>query len=192
MTLKYLNRILLEEASAFIEHLPNKCVDLVLTDPPYNLLEDEIEYYHSEFQRISCHGIIVFMPPENPWVFPSDQYLFWEKEHSTKNTAKSYARYMEQIFVYDTDVWNIERHWSNYGNVFHDLVDTTQVSPHRKPPSLIERLILNHTTPGMIVFDPFAGSCIVAEVCMKTGRNFICLENDEYIHDMVTKQLRIF
>src|SRR3990167_427775 len=83
MTLKYLNRILLEEASAFIEHLPNKCVDLVLTDPPYNLLEDEIEYYHLEFQRISCHGIIVFMPPENPWVFPSDQYLFWEKEHST-------------------------------------------------------------------------------------------------------------
>lgn len=180
-----INQIAHGNAEDILQSFPDKSVDLILTDPMYDLSEQWISYYHEEFLRISRHGIIIFMPPENPWVWPASQYLFWEKEHSTKNTAKNYARYMEEIFLYSTDVWNTDRHWSNYGNVFHDLVDDTSISPYRKPPSLIERLILNHTNPGMLLLDPFAGSCVVADVCKKVGRNYICIENDFVIYQKV-------
>lgn len=72
--------------------------------------------------------------------------------------------------------WNCNRHWSQYTNVFMDLVDDAKKHPYRKPPSLIERLILNHTNEGDTILDPFAGSGVVKEVCMKLGRNSISIE----------------
>ena len=54
-------------------------VDLILTDPPYDLdLLNQLDL-QKEFLRISRGGVIVFCPPENPWVTPADQYLFWIK-----------------------------------------------------------------------------------------------------------------
>ena len=128
---------------------------------------------------MSSGVIIVFMPPKNPWVRDADQILFWAKPISTKNTSKNYSNFVEQIFVYGRNVWNNERHWSNYVNIFVDRVDTVEVHPYRKPPSLIERLILNHTKEGDWVFDPFCGSGVVPELCKKLGRNCVAFEKEE-------------
>ena len=144
--------------------------DLVLTDPPYNLDQDKKEWLHAQFVRISRAGAIVFSPPENPWIFPADQYLFWIKPISTKNTSRRYSRFVEMIFLYGDLKWDATRHWSQYTNVFTDLVDAKGKHPHRKPPSLVERLILNHTSIGDTVLDPFAGSGVVGEVAQRLQR----------------------
>lgn len=144
--------------------------DLVLTDPPYNLTQDLKWWLHKEFLRISRTGVIVFSPPENPWIQPASQYLFWIKPISTKNTSKRYSRFVEMIFLYGDLKWDATRHWSQYTNVFTDLVDKKNVHPFRKPPSMIERLILNHTDPGDSVLDPFAGSGTLDEVATRTYR----------------------
>jgi len=150
---------------------------LILTDVPYDLKQEQKEFLHSKFTRIApC--VIIFSPPENQWLHPADQYLFWVKPISTKNTSKSYSRFVEMIFIYGRSTWNWDRHWSQYTNVFTDLVDDAAHHTYRKPPSLIERLIRNHTNPGDTVFDPFAGSGVVADVCMKLGRNSYSIERD--------------
>ena len=166
------------------EELPKimpKSVQCILTDVPYDLKQDEKEFLHSWFKLI-CHGtILVFSPPENPWIFPADQYLFWIKPISTKNTSKSYSRFVEMIFVYETEksIWNYKRHWSQYTNVFMDLVDDNVIHQYRKPPSLIERLIRNHTNPGDFILDPFAGSGVVYDVGRRLDREVIAIEKDE-------------
>jgi len=158
--------------------LPEQYADLILTDPPYNLKSEEKYFLHQQFLRICKGAIIVFMPPENQWIQPASQYLFWIKPISTKNTCKSYSRFVEMIFVYNVTIWNCKRHWSQYTNVFTDIVDDANLHPYRKPPSLIERLIRNHTNEGDIVLDPFAGSGVVAEVSWRTNRNFLAIEQD--------------
>ena len=166
-------------ADAFLE-LPNlldKSIDLVLTDPPYNFSGEQKQFLQSQFIRLSKNGVIVFSPPENQWVLPADQYLFWIKPTSTKNTSKRYSRFVEMIFLYGDLKWNTERHWSQYTNLFFDLVDSTALHPNRKPPSLIERLILNHSDRGDIILDPFAGSNVVATIGIGLDRNVISYDN---------------
>ena len=151
-------------------------VNLILTDPPYDFTREQIEFLHQHFMRISRTGAIVFAPPENQWVLPADQYGFWLKPISTKNTSRRYSRFIEMIFFYGNLKWRPDRHWSQYTNVFMDLVDNSKLHPFRKPPSLIERLILNHSDPGDTILDPFAGSGTVSEVSERLGRNALLVD----------------
>ena len=158
------------------ELLPTiESAQLVLTDPPYDFDDETKQFFHSHFMRIAPVAI-VFSPPENQWVLPANQYLFWIKPTSTKNTSKRYSRFVEMIFVYGEAKWVKGQHWSRYTNIFADLVDNTSLHPFRKPPSLIERLILNHTEVGDLIVDPFAGSGVVEEVSIKLGRR--CIAGD--------------
>ena len=155
--------------------LETQSFDLILTDVPYDLDDVEKRVLHKEFMRIA-KGAIIFSPPENQWIQPADQYLFWIKPISTKNTSKRYSRFVEMIFCYGDLKWYPNRHWSQYTNVFMDLVDDASKHPYRKPPSLIERLILNHTIVGDKILDPFAGSGVVHDVATRLGRSSLSIE----------------
>ena len=172
-----MNKYICENSFEYLFTLETQSFDLILTDPPYDLNEQEKRVLHGEFIRIA-KGVIVFSPPENQWILPADQYLFWIKPISTKNTSKHYSRFVEMLFCYGILKWFPNRHWSQYTNVFTDLVDDSKLHPYRKPPSLIERLIRNHTEIGDKVLDPFAGSGTVHQVCEKLGRNSLSIDRD--------------
>ena len=173
-----MNEFIRGNSFELLEEYPDHYFDLVLTDVPYDFVLHQKQYLHNEFLRLTKTGVIVFSPPENQWIQPADQYGFWVKPISTKNTSKHYSRFVEMIFFYGNLKWNTGRHWSQYTNVFVDLVDDATLHPYRKPPSLIERLIRNHTDVNDIILDPFAGSGVVAEVCKRTGRNYICIDKE--------------
>lgn len=167
--------------NSLISHLrtiPDNFCEMVFTDPPYDFTDPIKSILHKEFFRIAKGTIIVFSPPENQWLHPANQYLFWEKPISTKNTSRSYSRFVEMIFVYQKNKhkWNTGRHWSQYTNVFRDLVDDSNLHPFRKPPSLIERLIRNHTDAGDVILDPFTGSEVIPDVAKRLGRHFIAYD----------------
>jgi site-specific DNA-methyltransferase (adenine-specific) len=48
----------------------------------------------------------------------------------------------------------------------------------QKPVELIAQLVRVVCPVGGTVLDPFAGSCTLAEACLQTGRNYICIERD--------------
>ena len=94
-----INSKLYGDSFEFLHQFPDKSVDMILTDPPYDFSNEQKETLQKEFMRISRGWIIVFSPPENQWVQPASQYLFWIKPISTKNTSKKYSRFVEMIFV---------------------------------------------------------------------------------------------
>lgn len=57
-----------------------------------------------------------------------------------------------------------------------------KVHPARFPATLPEFFIRMLTDENDLVFDPFAGSCVVGEVCERLGREWICCELE---HDYV-------
>lgn len=155
--------------------------NLIVTDPLYDYSESDKKKIHNLLLRcLKRHGtLIVFSPPENQWIHPASQYLFWEKPSSTKNVSRRYSRFVEMIFVYQNEgyTWNHQRHWSQYTNIFRDLVDDASIHPWRKPPAMLKRLILNHSNPGDFIFDPFCGSGVVGDVCLELGdRNSLCAD----------------
>ena len=156
-----------------LPQLPDKCVDIILTDPPYDFSPNQIIWLQSQFVRIAREWVIVFAPPENTWVLPADQYLFWIKPISTKNTSRRYSRFVEQIFVYkisEDATWNNYWHWSQYSNVFTDLVEGGTGHPYEKPESLIKRIINNHAYSTAHILDPFCGSGKIPKVAKRLGR----------------------
>jgi len=168
--------IIVGDSAKILKSIQSGSIDLVLTDPPYDFPKDLQNQYQSEFKRICKGAIIVFCPPENQWSDNPDQYLFWEKPISTKNTTRRYSRFIEMILIWNGKTWNADRHWSQYTNVFKDLVDETSLHPFRKPPSMIRRLLLNHSNPGNLILDPFAGSGVVGEVCEAVGRRYTLID----------------
>jgi DNA modification methylase len=167
-------------------------VDLIITDYPWKdkafFNKEKREEFHNEFLRLCGNtNIVVFGPPEMRWHEPFDQIAYWTKPKSTKNTSKAFSRFVEEILFYEGSdrVWNDkDMFWANYANYWDDAVDSTARSPHRKPPSLIERLIRICSNPGQTILDPFAGSMIVGEVGARLGRNFIGCELDEYTFNL--------
>lgn len=173
----------------------DKSVDLIVTDVPYDFNEDQKKFLHSQFLRIAKRCVIVFSPPENQWVSPVDQFLFWVKPISTKNTSKSYSRFVEMIFLYELDdyIWNSHRHWSQYTNVFNDLVDLDEEMkhPYRKPISLLLRLLRNHAKKGDVVFDPFMGSGSVLEAAKMCGLQIIGNELNAEWYNLAKGRLNV-
>ena len=172
-----------------LKTMPDSSVDAIITDPPYDFNWKEKYRFHSEFERISRLSI-VFCPPENQWkIFPrATQYLFWVKPISTKNTSKNYSRFVEMIQVFGRNEWNTSRHWSQYTNVFNDLVES-KLHPYQKPLSLMTRLVLNHTKKGDIVLDPFMGSGTTGVACLENERNFIGIEQNYEIFKFAKERL---
>jgi len=79
--------------------------------------------------------------------------------------------------VFGKNTWNHDRHWSQYNNVFTDLVESKK-HPYQKPLSLMTRLVLNHTNEGDVVRDPFMGSGTTGLACLQDVREFIGIEQD--------------
>lgn len=156
--------------------LEENSFDLIIADPPYDLIDSTQKLLSRHFDRITKTASIVFCPPENQWLGSPSIYYFWLKSISTKNTSKKPSRFVEMILVFGDYKWNPGRHWSQYTNVFTDLVDDSKLHPFRKPPSLIERLILNHSDVGDKILDPFAGSGVVGEVCERLNRECVSIE----------------
>lgn len=117
-------------------------------------------------------------------------YNYWIKPISTKNykAMKNPSRFVELIQYsqgnIDNRVWNgKDYHWSMSTNVHTDIVHKQHHGEGwTKPLSLIERLIKLYTNHGDTVLDPFAGSGVVAEACMRLGRNSVSFDiNKEYV-----------
>jgi len=106
-----------------------------------------------------------------------DVVLHWIKQPSTKNTVKSYSRFVEAIAVYNTCFSNRPYHWTQRTGVFTDTIIGSVNHPHKKPESLIEKLVLNHHEQG-VVLDPFGGSGTVEDVCRRFKIPSISIEID--------------
>lgn len=174
-----------------LKTLPEDFVDIIITDPPYDLSEKHKQHLQELFTRVSAGAVIVFSPPESPWIRPADQILHWVGPFCTKNTTKNYAtNFVTEITIYGRTEWNTDLHWSNYFSPFTDRVDMISLHPHRKPLSLMKRLVQIHTKIGQMVFDPYMGSGTTGEATVSLGRKFTGIEIDKKIFRIAEERIR--
>lgn len=170
---------------------------IVLTDPPYEISENETNEIIDCAIKFNAKTVIVFSDDRQkhyPYEDMCDDYqrLYWIKPISTKNTSRHYSRFVEYIHIlqWEGAIWNSKKsNWSNYVNVFTDLVGGDFEHPFQKPVSLIERLIRNHTNQDTVVVDPFFGSGTTAIASLNLGRRFIGSEQYQEYVNIATKRI---
>lgn len=60
--------------------------------------------------------------------------------------------------------------------------------PTMKPVELVERAVRNHTIPGELVLDPFAGSGTTLIACFRAGRDAALVEKDPAYADVIVRR----
>lgn len=149
------------------EHLPSPDTSLVIADPPYDPRDiNPLVQLVVARQLPTC----LFLRLEDLFDLEHrpHQYALWLKPESTKNTTRHYGRFAEVIAFYFVN-FHGRLHWSNRTGLFTDRLLGEPEHPHKKPETLIERLIRNHYPGHGLVYDPCAGSFTVHDVCVRLG-----------------------
>lgn len=62
--------------------------------------------------------------------------------------------------------------------------------PTPKPIDIIKNFIINSSSEGDIVLDPYSGSGTTAVACANLNRNFICIEKDETYYNVSLERVK--
>lgn len=190
---RFINQIVLGDCMEVLRQLPDKCVDLLLTDPPYgsrNATSGVVrtggtwaakygtkihlwdtppcEEVFAELFRVSKQQIIwggnYFRLP------PSRCFNVWRKLTISEKFTMAMCEYAWCSFDRNAKLWEFAPQ------------DPERFHPSQKPVALIARQLEEYTAPGELVLDPFSGSGTTAVACHELGRRFICVERDPEYH----------
>ena len=181
---QYINKIINADCMDILKQLPDKCIDLVLTDPPYGIgisnkpvrqMHPKKDWDNSipvsdifqEIFRVSKNQIIwggnYFNLP------PTQCFLIWDKVQ-----PENFSLAMCEM------AWTS---FSKPAKLFRKSVlsEKDKIHPTQKNLSLFEWCLQNYSKEGDLILDCFSGSGTTAVACHNLHRHFICIEkNPDY------------
>jgi len=211
-----INKIINGDCLEVMKQLPDKSIDLVLTDPPYGINADggvgggilkgrkynkgwdngkpDIEYFN-EILRISKNAIVFggnFFTDRLP---QSNHWIVWDKVGEIKfNNPYSGAELCWTNFLKNT----VKKYVFIQAGFISDSNDL-RIHPTQKPTELIKIILNDYSKENDLVLDCFSGSGTTAIACSELKRNFICIEKDKGYYESscqrlenYNKQLKLF
>ncbi len=181
----YINKIICADCLDILKQLPDKSVDLVLTDPPYGIGDKLLvggktgvvkfheQYANSDWEDVKPNQSIfeeIFRISRNQVIFggnyfnlpPTRGIVCWDKNIGTP---------------YNFSHW--EMAWTSFdcpAKKFVCVNDLNKQHPTQKPLKLMKWCLESYSQPDDIILDCFAGSgstCVAAELL---GRKWIGIE----------------
>ena len=201
-----LNKIHNMDCLEFMRTLPDKYIDLVLTDPPYGINADKgvggfgssktdkhykgdwdsqtpAQEYFDEILRISKKSIIFggnFFTDKLP---VNGHWIVWDKKGA---------------IAFDNPFGDCELAWTNinkksvkkYKVIQQGFIteEKERYHPTQKPVHLFRQIIEDYSEDG-IIFDPFLGGGTTALACKQIGRDFIGCEISKEFYDIANERL---
>jgi site-specific DNA-methyltransferase (adenine-specific) len=171
-------KLILGDCLEEMKKIPDKSIDLVLTDPPY---QEGFEKQFALFQnKLKENGqILWFVQPTELYDMPRPfQVLVWNEPISPKPIRKKYREFLDFICWYPQGDYTFNKlMWNLMNSRFNDeVIRDKRLVQWEKPKSMIEKLLLIHTNNNDTILDPFMGSGTTGVACKELGRNFIGIE----------------
>ena len=185
-----LNKVYCEDCLVALKKLPDRCVDLVLTDPPYGIDYDtNYERFYRKGVRTgkkwpAVHGDKQPFDP-SPFLRLSNNFIFWGANcYSQRLPLGSWLVWDKRFSNGEAFLSDAEVAWMNKGFGVYIFSETSQgctfpdgkrVHPTQKPVSLM-KWCLQKFPSAKTILDPYAGSgsCLVA--AKELGRKFLGFE----------------
>ena len=210
------NKIINADCLEIMRQLPDKCIDVILTDPPYgikfgeynrtNKLSDGTRYKANKYKnsnwddstpsdefflemiRVSKNQII-FGGNYFPilWKFGGKGFIFWNKNQPVKNFADGELAWTS----FDRPAKKYD--FTYYGNLEGNTTASEKIHPTQKPLNLFKQILNDYVLScggGGIICDPFSGSGTTAVACHDLKLDFVCIEKDEDYFKASCKRLQ--
>lgn len=175
--------------------IPDKSVDLVLTDPPYGINADKgsAGFGVAKGRRYKGGWDAAIPPKEafdhifrigkNVIIFggnyfahylpPSKHWIVWDK----KGDISFQNPFADCELIYTSFDRAVKKIVFRQQGFITDSKDK-RVHPTQKPSELMRMLVERYSSPGDCILDPFMGSGSTGVACAITGRHFIGIEKD--------------
>lgn len=182
----YINKIINADCLDILKELPDKCIDLVLTDPPYGIFtKDKIANGGTWAKKYNNQS--------EKWDFAPSEKVFNEIFRVSKNQiifGANYFRYEFSNFI----VWkkHIPENFSmgmceiasnsckgNSKIYEYSSSDSQRFHPTQKPVALFKKILSEFSQGNDLILDCFSGSGTTAIACHDLNRRFICIEKDK-------------
>jgi len=198
----FVNKVICGDCLEVMKEIPDKSIDLVLTDPPYGINITNI------FNTYGCYPDLGRKPHKYKW---DDKRLTMEQWEEIRRISRNQIIFGANFYweyFYSTKcylVWDkrgelpsvpftdTELIWTSFTNkpskkylcINHGFIRDSQEfkeqHPTQKPLKLIIDILEDFSKEGELVCDPFLGSGTTAVVCKRLRRKFIGIEiNPEY------------
>ena len=204
------NKIINADCLDILKQLPDKCVDLVLTDPPYGIDYGGQLIKGEEFKFVTNkHGWRNFGNNE------------WDKERPSEEIFKQILRVSKNQIIWGGNyfadllpasqgwlVWNKgqrdfsladgELAWTSFDRALRifdysraKALQDGKIHPTQKPLQLMQWCLEDkRSQEGDLVLDCFSGSGTTALACHNLKRRFICIEKDKDYYEASVKRLQ--
>ncbi len=199
-----LNTVHCMDCLEFMRTLPDGCVDLVLTDPPYGIWMDRDinnksivsswnnrdnnrpeKIFFDEMQRVSKNQIIRwgnyfadFLPPKQCWLV-----------RDKNNWSSTFADWELARTSFDTSVRIRKIHWT-WLQCWYTEDTGRKEHPTQKPRALFRRILEDYSEQWMTILDCFAWSWTTWVACKELWRNYILVEKEPKYVDIIHKRLQ--
>lgn len=186
--------------------LPDKSVDLIITDPPYGKKADKgTNGFGSSKNRRYRGGWDTKIPPKevfdemfrvakNVVIFggnyfchqlpPSNCWIFWDK----KGDIAFQNPFADGELIYTTFKKPVKKVVFKQQGFITDSKDE-RYHPTQKPSELVQKLIEMFSEEGDTILDPFIGSGTTAIAAIRSGRHFIGFELDPDFCQVAEKRI---
>lgn len=180
------NKIINADCLDILKQLPDKCIDLVLTDPPYN-----IQRFNKK-DGGNSKKIKSFGDREKNWNdLPPSKEIFDEIFRVSKNQIIFGMNNFELPKTEHFIVWDklqkmpsfaeCELAWSSCSTpakIIRCRFEMNKLHPAQKPIDLFGQILRDYSNENELVLDCFSGSGTTAIACHNLKRRFICVEKD--------------
>ena len=187
--LEFINKTYCGDCLDLMREMPDKSVDLVLTDPPYGINLEYASYEDSEenWEKLFLSFMPEFLRISKMAIFPSCRInkLKWIYEHYPPDWLICWYKGSPGhcAFVGFND-WEPHLVYGKAPGIqMHDYFyaqPEVNKNGHPCPKSVkyASWLISRASHPGDIILDPFMGSGTTCVACKKLGRNYIGIEKE--------------
>ena len=190
----FLNKVIQGDCLEVMKQMPDKCVDLCLTDFPYGIGENYDNFNDSErnvrdlinksmpeILRVSKRVLLTCGTRQISWYPQSDWILAWVVPAGAGMNPWGFTCW-QPILAYGKDPYLENRMGSRPDIIQHTETSEKNGHPCPKPIKFWEKLLLRGSVKTTdIIFDPFLGSGTTAVAAKHLGRNFIGIEiSDKY------------
>ena|ERR1041385_1325098 len=208
-----LNQIICGDALRILKQLPDKSIDLVVTDPPYG---DNIAYgSHNRTIAGNEHPLVALaVMAECYRVLKANTsaYMFCGSRHLgfLRTFFQNYSKYgMRDVLIWDKmlrgQAYGFRRQYEcilvlekgkpryrspGLSNVLRFQRVRAMRHPHEKPVELIETLIQQSSDEQDVVLDPCIGSGTTALAARELNRHFIGIDCDPSYYQIAKTRLQ--
>jgi len=208
----FVGKIIQGDCLTVMRDIPDKAIDLILTDPPYGVSYKETGETYMIGDTVN---LVPYFLPQLHRILKDDGAIYmFSSTTKLVDTLPIFNTYfkLHSIIIWDKRIGRIPRQLSHYKlryepilygskglhrlNAYKDDVfqadiprGKKRVHPTQKPVEIMDYLIKNSAKKDSLILDPFLGSGTTAVAAKQLGRRFIGIEISQKYVDIANKRL---